>query len=441
MGRFGTVGSLPVVIVVMLLAQLAGGGCGIHKPLATADGGGATGGAPVVAPLCPSNASAACQTTCSLVALALESKCAPCHGADVAAVPGLNVLDLAGLLAVPDAGARYLVPGDPTGSRLFQVAMDSAHPASPIAGPIVASEVSALRDWITSCLGGATGGRGGAGMGGAGGRGAGGRGGEGPGGEGGRSGGGGGGGAPVREASVLACPATAPTGSCATPGQICVYPDQSCVCAGGSWGCVSCPAQPPSPGTSCGSGARDDDGLGGGNPTLICSYADSECTCPGGVTETVWSCGVCPANRPPSSQACGNSSFQCLYPDASCVCSSNGWNCGPLTCPQPVTGPFSCPGFAPLNCAYPIEGQTCRCRPYWSCSCPGTAPRTGAPCVGNPGPCDYPGKSCNCFSRAWSCTVSCPSTAPTTGEACEAELSCTYGATLCHCANARWTCS
>lgn len=251
----------------------------------------------------------------------------------------------------------------------------------------------------------------------------------------------GGAGLPGTEGRSIACPVSAPTGSCDVEGQSCVYATETCSCVGGTWSCGSCPQAQPSTGTSCGSGGNENDGFGGGNPPFNCAYGAVACYCPGGGAEATWACGVCPASPPASTSACGNSSFGCLYASTSCICSPVGWECGSRTCPPPVTGPFVCAGVAPLICDYPIEGQICRCRPYWACTCPRAVPREGSLCVGNPRPCEFGETSCVCSSRAWHCTFVCPTNQPTAGSSCSSMLSCSYDAGLCYCDGSRWICS
>ena len=105
----------------------------------------------------------------------LSADCASCHGGRTAGenkgTPPFDfVLNTAKLLVArsttardpvdPTKGMRFLVPGDPDGSRLYLLMAGGTPPMpppspsgqAPMPAPTV-SDLSLLRQWITNCLG------------------------------------------------------------------------------------------------------------------------------------------------------------------------------------------------------------------------------------------------------------------------------------------------
>jgi hypothetical protein len=259
-----------------------------------------------------------------------------------------------------------------------------------------------------------------------------------PGGGGGTSGAGGGaaGTGQVGVGTLVACPASPPSGTCSIEFMNCEYPDQSCRCTGGSWSCTACPATPQA--TSQGALCR--------NGNLTCSE---------------WGCGVCPDAHPTEGAACGNSMFKCQYGGDVCLCGGNvdGWRCATLSCPPSPSsdGRPSCASFSLADgtgigfdhaCVYAAENQACACndgRGYntFKCNCPAAAPAEGSACIG-PSPCSYGGVTCNCSAGHWRCGGACPASKPAAGTACSSLVSCSYGkdagTDFCACDGATWSC-
>ena len=91
----------------------------------------------------------------------------------------------------------------------------------------------------------------------------------------------------------------------------------------------SCPASPPTPGTSsCTS------------TTAICNYAGETCACRVEGAVNVWNCISCPAFEPANGSACtpasgtANGGVNCPYGNDFCACrSDSAWYCRCNGCP------------------------------------------------------------------------------------------------------------
>jgi len=239
--------------------------------------------------------------------------------------------------------------------------------------------------------------------------------------------------------TLIACPASPPSGACAVERMNCAYADTSCRCMGGSWSCSGCPGSPQATGAGTGT---------------MCRY--------GNITCSQWGCGACPDAHPTEGAVCGNTKFKCLYGNDACLCGGDvdGWRCTSLSCPERPSGAMrtSCSSFTLTDrnaisfdhaCSYAAENQTCVCSDgsgfgTFVCNCPAAAPAEGSACVG-PSPCTYGGATCNCVDNHWKCGGSCPATKPTVGAACSTQVSCSYtssGATsYCSCNGSNWSCT
>ena len=123
----------------------------------------------------PATTTRACDLTARQAMTILTAACASCHGGRTAGenkgTPPFDfVLDTAKLLGArsitardptdPTKGMRFLVSGDPDGSRLYLLMAGGTPPMpppfssgqAPMPAPTV-SDLSLLRQWITSCLG------------------------------------------------------------------------------------------------------------------------------------------------------------------------------------------------------------------------------------------------------------------------------------------------
>ncbi|HET6148866.1 MAG TPA: hypothetical protein VFH68_15120 [Polyangia bacterium] len=246
----------------------------------------------------------------------------------------------------------------------------------------------------------------------------------------------------IQGAPVI-CPVSPPSGGCLVEHQNCLYPTQTCLCTGGSWQCLACPAGQPAIGTDCAVTAT----VNGQGVAHRCAYGSVSCSCdrdraPG----SQWGCGVCPASRPDDGAACGNASFSCAYGNATCECSSSGWSCvSDLGCPASAFGTqwFSC--YGTNACAYPDSDQFCACSAgRWGCSCPASLPVEGSSCVPlfPATECTFGEQTCTCAGfNAWHCTSTCPTSRPVAGAPCSSALSCTYDGGLCYCDGSQWQCS
>jgi len=239
--------------------------------------------------------------------------------------------------------------------------------------------------------------------------------------------------------TLIACPASPPSGACAVERMNCAYADTSCRCMGGSWSCSGCPGSPQATGAGTGT---------------MCRYGNLTCS--------QWGCGVCPDAHPTDGAVCGNTKFKCLYGNDACLCGGDvdGWRCTSLSCPERPSSATrsSCAVFTLADrnaisfdyaCSYAAENQTCVCSDgsgfgTFICNCPAAAPAEGSACVG-PSPCTYGGATCNCVDNLWRCGGSCPATKPTVGAACSTQVSCSYttaGATsYCSCNGSSWSCT
>jgi len=239
--------------------------------------------------------------------------------------------------------------------------------------------------------------------------------------------------------TLIACPASPPSGACAVERMNCAYADTSCRCMGGSWSCSGCPGSPQATGAGTGT---------------MCRY--------GNITCSQWGCGACPDAHPTEGAVCGNTKFKCLYGNDACLCGGDvdGWRCTSLSCPERPSSATrsSCAVFTLADrnaisfdhaCSYAAENQTCVCSDgsgfgTFICNCPAAAPAEGSACVG-PSPCTYGGATCNCVDNHWKCGGSCPAAKPTVGAACSTQVSCSYttaGATsYCSCNGSSWSCT
>ena len=239
--------------------------------------------------------------------------------------------------------------------------------------------------------------------------------------------------------TLIACPASPPSGACAVERMNCAYADTSCRCMGGSWSCSGCPGSPQATGAGTGT---------------MCRYGNLTCS--------QWGCGVCPDAHPAEGAVCGNTKFKCLYGNDACLCGGDvdGWRCTSLSCPERPSSATrsSCAVFTLADrnaisfdhaCSYAAENQTCVCSDgsgfgTFICNCPAAAPAEGSACVG-PSPCTYGGATCNCVDNHWKCGGSCPAAKPTVGAACSTQVSCSYttsGVTsYCSCNGSSWSCT
>jgi hypothetical protein len=238
--------------------------------------------------------------------------------------------------------------------------------------------------------------------------------------------------------TLIACPASPPSGTCSVEWMNCAYPDTSCRCMGGVWSCSGCPASPQA---TTGTGA-------------MCRYGNLTCS--------QWGCGACPDAHPTEGAVCGNAKFKCQYGNDACLCGGDvdGWRCSSLSCPEKPSSAMrsSCAAFTLTDrsaisfdhaCSYAAENQTCACNDGTGfgtliCNCPAALPAEGSACVG-PSPCTYGGATCNCIDNHWRCGGSCPPTKPTVGAGCSSQVSCSYtsaGATsYCSCNGSSWSCT
>jgi hypothetical protein len=240
--------------------------------------------------------------------------------------------------------------------------------------------------------------------------------------------------------TLIACPATPPTGACSVEFMNCTYPDSNsnCRCTSGSWSCSGCASTPQA--TTGGAVCRT-----------------------GNVTCSQFGCGVCPDAHPTAGGACGNTTFKCAYGNDVCLCGGNdGWKCTTLSCPpnpnsdhRPGCSSFSLSDGSNISfnyaCLYPAEQQSCACNDTtgfgtFYCGCPAALPAEGSACIG-PSPCSYGGVTCDCSAGHWQCGGgACPTTKPAAGAACATQVSCSYnnsdgGTDFCACNGSAWSCS
>jgi hypothetical protein len=239
--------------------------------------------------------------------------------------------------------------------------------------------------------------------------------------------------------TLIACPASPPTGACSVEFMSCAYPDSNsnCRCLGGSWSCTAC------------------------SPTAQVTRTAALCRY-GNVTCSQFGCGVCPAAHPTAGAVCGNTRFKCEYGSDVCFCGGNdGWKCTTLSCPASPASDHrpSCASFSLSDgssvafnfaCSYPAEKQSCACNDdvgygTYSCNCPAALPADDSACIG-PSPCSYGGVTCNCSTGHWHCSGGgCPAIEPTPGAACNVQVSCSYpnagGTAFCACDGTTWSCS
>jgi hypothetical protein len=111
--------------------------------------------------VCPViNPCTGCALTCLQTQEILERSCAICHDAENAPGRPLTFILDGGRLSTttsPFSHTTYLVPGDPDHSPVYLRAVgtgEAPHPPDPgIAAPVTISDLSVLRQWISSCLG------------------------------------------------------------------------------------------------------------------------------------------------------------------------------------------------------------------------------------------------------------------------------------------------
>jgi hypothetical protein len=241
--------------------------------------------------------------------------------------------------------------------------------------------------------------------------------------------------------TLIACPASPPSGACSVEYMDCEYPNMNttCRCTSKEWSCSGCP---PAAGAI-------------GAPAL-CRYGNLTCSS--------WGCGVCPDAHPTEGAVCGNSKFKCAYGNDVCLCGGNvdGWRCSTLSCPQSPTTDrrTNCATFSLADgtsisfdhaCSYAAENQTCSCLDGSGfgtllCNCPVALPAEGSACLG-PSPCTYAGVTCNCTNNQWRCGGPCPVSKPTAGASCSTQVSCSYahaggdgGTDFCSCNGSAWSC-
>ena len=248
---------------------------------------------------------------------------------------------------------------------------------------------------------------------------------------------------------LAVCPDAAPTGCCSVEYQVCTYPTETCVCDGGAWTCLACPATQPA-------GYYDDERL-----SWSCRYGNVTCSYPAPSVlhtySTDWGCGVCPPGEPTTGVACGNVAFECRYGADTCRCLSGSWTCATASCVQRYGaggGEGVCVGPGHFTCQFPAFDQNCVCGTINDgrrCSCPASRPASGQTCLAYAGTmglangCTYGDVTCQCVggNSQWTCSSNvpiCPTAMPATGAACSGFLNCSYGSTLCVCDGTSWSC-
>jgi len=250
---------------------------------------------------------------------------------------------------------------------------------------------------------------------------------------------------------LVTCPSSPPCGACSVEDLACAYPTESCLCSGGAWTCFSCPATQPADNDSFDFPDR--------RLSMSCRYGAVTCSTPIFVPllllKNSWSCGVCPAERPTTGAACGNTRFECRYGVDTCACNESSWTCAAPSCEVPRSsqpGMNGCYGPGHYTCQY--EAQTCSCGGNGAgrrCTCPASRPADGTRCEsfagvgGDTSGCTYGVTKCSCLDRpgsTWSCADPvCPTSMPAPGSPCAMPLSCAYGAAFCSCDGTTWSCS
>jgi hypothetical protein len=246
---------------------------------------------------------------------------------------------------------------------------------------------------------------------------------------------------------LIGCPSSPPCGACTTEDLACAYPTESCLCSGGAWTCFACPATQPA----------NDDGFDFPDRRLSmsCRYGNVTCSIPIFVPLSLikdsWSCGICPADRPTTGAACGNTRFECRYGVDTCACNQASWTCATPSCevPRSQPGMQGCAGPGHYTCQF--ETQNCSCGGRGAgrrCTCPASRPADGSHCEsfagvgGNTSGCMYGATKCTCLDSpgsTWSCVDPvCPTSIPAPGSSCALPLS---GASFCACDGAIWSCS
>ena len=259
---------------------------------------------------------------------------------------------------------------------------------------------------------------------------------------GGAAGGGRGGTGGVREADLVPCPLTPPSGACTTETLACEYSGQTCDCNDGAWRCTPCPATQPRPTDSC-------ESLPAG-ALMNCTYGSVTCSCNDWIVGDSWACAVCPVAEPTTDQRCAaNAPYECHYGKDDCVCDGNTWYCSAPQCDQARPGifPVDCAWPATYTCEFPAQDQFCTCGDVFGsaqCTCPAVMPDEETLCLGpageNSSGCRYGDRLCECADGLWRCEV-CPIDVPANGSACSLAANCSYPAGLCFCDGTRWSCS
>jgi hypothetical protein len=422
-----------VVGVALGLCAPMVGGCGLGVLSRTPNPDAASNTPPVMKLIAcdPANlAGPSCAQTCMDAQTIMQNLCDGCH--QTGSIGGLaDPADYHSLSNVQASskfpGQVYVLPGDPDRSLIYKrIAVDRDMPPpstidSQIPQPSI-SDVSVLREWIQSCIPNVP------------------RADAGP--------------APADAGAdgagpfvYLTCPASPPSGTCATQGMVCPYSTQSCTCDGRNWGCQPCPTAQPANGSACPVIA---DNQGSAAP-FACAYGHVTCNCVGNGLPSqppAWACGVCPASSPSTGQACGNTSISCAYDQEQCDCVAGTWTCLQPRCPATDVLDATarrCSGF--YSCDYPKIDQACTCTgtliayTELSCSCPAAPPKAGTFCQATENLCVYSDQTCFCNYAGWQCTQQCPVARPTDGSACSSSLNCSYGGGLCYCDGAAWHCS
>jgi hypothetical protein len=256
---------------------------------------------------------------------------------------------------------------------------------------------------------------------------------------------------------LVDCPSSPPSGCCSIENLSCAYPTESCVCDGRAWKCYACPATRP---TSPSEGVETLTDL---RLWMTCQYGDVTCSYPtaryGSIYDPYganqWSCGVCPASQPDDGTACGNTTFECRYGVDTCLCGgSAGWKCATPSCQTRAgtlnNGDHACAAPGHFTCQFPALDQVCACGVVSDarrCTCPAARPANGSLCMAYSGhdgtlsDCMYGDAKCRC-AGTWQCTDPiCPTAMPASGSTCSMQLSCSYGALICACNGAAWSCS
>jgi hypothetical protein len=318
----------------------AGGAAGSGQP----DAGGMPKGGGGAGPAGPPDAATAdpCVAARAHAQRVLETNCAPCHQAPAKQGNFDFCLDVRVLIqAVSSTGRRFVVPGAPEQSRLFQRASAGEMPPPGRMPRPSADDVAALGSWIAGCISSDAPGFADAGA------------------------------PPARDAAV---PMPADDGPCGRPGSLCC---QANACDDGGC-CVQgrCRAN----GAACGSsnaGENGDDGVPGtcqagscaasgtscGNVGQPCCGSKASCTAPRAQCSMGTSCQACGGAGQP---CCGNGGSATCLAGLDCqgagfgrvgVCQACGTE-GQACCGSGTAAQQTC--NAPLTCLF-VVGTGARC--------------------------------------------------------------------------------